>query len=655
MKLLIRLYIVFMLTSLQVVVCAQSNSMATNMANTIIQPVSISAKVVSKRLLYAKSIFNDSLTKSLKIVEDNLAISIQSGYQTEEALAHKILGECNSSLGNYSSAIKNLIKANQIYAYLNDINNSIETYDLLGDSYAKIRDSEQAIKQWVKGEKIASQTKNQTTNTINLGLKIAEEYFKLSNSITAKLYFEKVLSLAKQVNNSAGVISATIGLGKIEEKNGANSAAENLFIEANYKAVNSNSVELTNSSMNSLSNLYRNSRDFRKRKKIQEQAIEFNNSVGNSEIAILNTTEMAEVLIEEGEDEKAIEVLNQSAPLIENQSNSEAKRNFYKTLSRAYEEKGDLKKSKALDKEYSILMDSFKLLEAQKSELLIAKNDIIQNTENKISLLEKDRELDEKTIQLLQKEQIIKDKSLKSQQTIMIFLVVSLLLIGTIILFVYRSNKQKQKNNQLLTLKSLRNQMNPHFIFNSLNSVNVYIAQQDERAANKYLADFSKLMRSVLNYSQNDFIPLSKELEILTLYLNLEHDRFKENFDFSIDCPKSIDLESHQIPPMLLQPIVENAIWHGLRYKPEKGILSLQFLEVNEGLKITVTDNGIGRTHSLKHKTTSQLKMKSTGIKNVKDRLEIIKSAFKKELSIQIDDLIPETQEGTVVTILLKA
>ncbi|MFK8010732.1 MAG: histidine kinase, partial [Marinicellaceae bacterium] len=620
-----------------------------------VQPVSKSAKEVSKQLIYAKSIFNDSLSKSLKIVEENLAVAINSGYKSEEALAHKILGEFNISLQNYTSAINNLKKANQIYTYLNDVNNAIITCDLLGDSYLKTNNPEQAIQQWLKGEKLVSQTNGKPAKTINLQLKIAETYFSLNNNVSAKFYFEKALALSEQADNSMGVISATIGLGKIEEKKGANVAAENLFIEANYKAVNSNSVDLTNSSMNSLSNLYRNAKDKRKQKEIQEQAIDFNNSVGNSEMAILNSTEMAEVLIEEGEDDKAIEVLNQSAPLIKSQSNSEAKRNFYKTLSKAYEEKGDLQKSKALDKEYHVLMDSFKLLEAQKSELILAKNDIIQNTENKISLLEKDREIDEKTIQLLQKEQIIKDESLKSQQTVMIFLVISLLLVGTIIFFVFRSNKQKQKNNQLLTLKSLRNQMNPHFIFNSLNSVNVYIAQQDERAANKYLADFSKLMRAVLNYSQNDFIALSKELEILTLYLNLEHDRFKEHFDFTINCSDSIDLEQYQIPPMLIQPLVENSIWHGLRYKSEKGFLNIDFKESKAGLSIIVTDNGIGRAQSQMQKTKSQLKMKSTGIKNVQDRLEIIKTAFKKELSILITDLDPKTKEGTVATILLKA
>ena len=197
--------------------------------------------------------------------------------------------------------------------------------------------------------------------------------------------------------------------------------------------------------------------------------------------------------------------------------------------------------------------------------------------------------------------------------------------------------------------------MNPHFIFNSLNSVNGFIAQKDERSANKYLSEFSKLMREVLEYSQNDFIPLAKELAVLRLYLNLEHFRFKTHFDYTINCPDSIDLENYQIPPMLLQPFIENAIWHGLRYRSTKGELTINFEEVSDGLEITISDNGIGRQQSKAVKTPQQRKMKSTGLKNVNDRLTIIRRVFQKELSVSIDDLDPSTGEGTAVKVKIRA
>ena len=629
---------------------SQQNTNTLQQTNLVDQKSQPTPKAIAEQLYYAQSIFKNELTKSLDLVEQNLALAIQYGYRKEEALALKLLGEFNISLNNDQSAIKHLQKANLIYTQLKDTKQLFETHCLLGDTYKKLKQSDLAIQQWMQAIKFTKQTKS----IIQLQLKIGYEYVELKQKVPAKSAFETALKLSNESGYEEGQVEATIGLGRVEELSGSNIVAEQLFQSANQQATAMNSVPLTNSSLNSLSNLYRNSKERRKRKKIQEETINFNNSVGNQEVAIVNSTEMANELIEEGNDAEAIEVLTESENIVRSQTNSETKLNFYKTLSKAYEASGDADKAKALDEEYNLLMDSFKLLEAQKDELISARNSIIQNTENKISLLEKDREINEKTIQLLKQKELIKDESLKNQRTVMIFLIIGIVMVGVLVFFIVRSNQQKQRNNQLLTLKSLRNQMNPHFIFNSLNSVNVYIAQQDERAANKYLADFSKLMRSVLSYSQNDFIPLSKELEILTLYLNLEHDRFKENFDFTIDCPKSIDLESYQIPPMLLQPIIENAIWHGLRYKPEKGYLKVEFAEQPEGLKITVTDNGIGRKQSLKHKTANQLKMKSTGIKNVKDRLDIIKTAFKKELSINITDLNPETNEGTVVTIVLK-
>ena len=117
--------------------------------------------------------------------------------------------------------------------------------------------------------------------------------------------------------------------------------------------------------------------------------------------------------------------------------------------------------------------------------------------------------------------------------------------------------------------------MNPHFIFNALNSVNSFIATNDERAANRYLSEFSGLMRAVLENSEEDFIPLSKEIELLQKYTKLEHFRFQDKFDYDILVDDAIPTNQFKIPPMLLQPYIENAVWHGLRYKKEKGFLTI--------------------------------------------------------------------------------
>ena len=351
--------------------------------------------------------------------------------------------------------------------------------------------------------------------------------------------------------------------------------------------------------------------------------------------------------------DEALNTLNLNTSLYSTEDNTPENRDYIKTLANIYSNQGLTKESDSVNLKYNQLVDSFKTENEFQKKVQATKNEYLQGAENKLLLLEKDRELNEKMIDILKREQVINNETIKRQTTLTYLLVGGLIVFGIMAFFLYRSSHQKQKANQLLILKSLRNQMNPHFIFNSLNSVNSFIAKKDERSANKYLAEFSKLMREVLECSLQDFIPLSKEIDILKLYLNLEHFRFNSHFDFTFEVDKSINLDDYQIPPMLLQPFIENAIWHGLRYKEEKGILNLSFTQKDGYVEVVIQDNGIGREKSKATKTLNQKKMKSTGIKNVENRLEIIKNVFKKDLQITIKDMDLETNEGTIVTLKL--
>jgi len=233
-------------------------------------------------------------------------------------------------------------------------------------------------------------------------------------------------------------------------------------------------------------------------------------------------------------------------------------------------------------------------------------------------------------------------------------LIYGLILMALATFFFYRSNQQQKLANNLLALKSLRSQMNPHFIFNALNSVNNYIAKSDERSANRYLSEFSTLMRSVLENSEEDFIPLSKELELLELYVKLEHSRFPEKFDYDIAIAEHLDVAAFQIPPMLLQPYIENSIWHGLRYKEEKGFLNIELLQKDkETIEITITDDGIGRKKSAALKTTNQKKQKSKGMGNIKKRVAILNDMYKDKVDVHISDLEADGT-GTKVVFTLK-
>jgi len=161
-------------------------------------------------------------------------------------------------------------------------------------------------------------------------------------------------------------------------------------------------------------------------------------------------------------------------------------------------------------------------------------------------------------------------------------------------------------------------------------------------------------MRSVLENSEEDFIPLTKELELLQLYVKLEHSRFPDKFDYEVVIDEHIDIASFQIPPMLLQPYIENAIWHGLRYKEEKGFLKINLKQkIKDTIEISVIDNGIGRKKSKELKTQNQKKQKSKGMGNIKKRVAILNEMYKDKVDVYISDF-EDDGTGTKVVFTLK-
>ena len=205
-----------------------------------------------------------------------------------------------------------------------------------------------------------------------------------------------------------------------------------------------------------------------------------------------------------------------------------------------------------------------------------------------------------------------------------------------------------------LEARSLRAQMNPHFIFNALNSVNSFISENDQRSANKFLTSFSRLMRLVMENSEYDFISTQKELEILEIYLELEHFRFKDKFDYKINVDDSLD-DDFEIPPMLIQPYIENAIWHGLRYKENSGNLTLQLTKKEKKLHVTISDNGIGRTASAEESEKYNKTHKSFATQIMKQRIDIFNYYNNYELSFNIEDLYDDKGKpsGTAVTLMI--
>jgi PAS domain S-box-containing protein len=211
------------------------------------------------------------------------------------------------------------------------------------------------------------------------------------------------------------------------------------------------------------------------------------------------------------------------------------------------------------------------------------------------------------------------------------------------------------KSKAELELRALQMQMNPHFVFNALNSIQSYIMTQDTLTANLYLSKFSRLIRLFLESSRSKFIPLVEEIKLVTLYVELEKIRFDDKFDFEIVVDANVD-KNIEIPTMILQPFIENAINHGLRYKRKKGLLSIKFFKEKGFLICVIEDDGVGRRISANIKEKSSKGYKSQGLKITTERLMTYNKINNANIVFSIKDRLehlvgPSEDVGTVIEI----
>jgi len=216
--------------------------------------------------------------------------------------------------------------------------------------------------------------------------------------------------------------------------------------------------------------------------------------------------------------------------------------------------------------------------------------------------------------------------------------------------------ERTERGKQLakLEMQALRSQMNPHFIFNSLNSINRFILQNNKAQASEYLTKFSRLVRMILQNSQESLITLENELETLKLYLDLEALRFEHRFDFKIAIQKDLETDVVKVPPLIIQPYVENAIWHGLMHKEEKGLLQIEVWQDNDSLFIKITDDGIGRKHATELASKSATRHKSMGLKITADRIAMLHRLNADESPVTINDLVNPDGSAAGTEVIIK-
>ncbi|HLG39966.1 MAG TPA: histidine kinase [Chitinophagaceae bacterium] len=217
-----------------------------------------------------------------------------------------------------------------------------------------------------------------------------------------------------------------------------------------------------------------------------------------------------------------------------------------------------------------------------------------------------------------------------------------------------RTKAELMQQSTELEMQALRAQMNPHFIFNSLNSINRFILQNNKTQASEYLTKFSRLVRLILQNSQAALIPLESELESLQLYLELEAVRFDHHFEFKIKVEDDLDVSAIKVPPLIIQPYAENAIWHGLMHKEEPGHLEIGLVREDDILCCTIRDDGVGRKKASALKSKSASTHKSMGMRITADRIANLQQQKTTDNYIKITDLILADGSAGGTEILLK-
>jgi two-component system, LytTR family, sensor kinase len=546
--------------------------------------------------------------KQYDLAASNFKISLQSRNSNEVKLKLAKTYELNKNYQE-SIAVYNGINTRELSNW-----QIVILYEGLGDVYFKTNDYKASVEAYNNGLKLAKQHVV-TPKITDLNSKLAQTYDASGKQQEAQQFFDSSLKLANKENKKRA-LEETNKVADFKSKSGAYSSEIQLRKQAlnDIETIENDAVFDNESDLTSQKQNYKIGRAYALQK-------DYQNAIPYLEKSIKVADEKEDILVQKDATRK---------------------------LSEVYRDAGDYNKALAIYMEYVELVDQVYIKKEQEiSQASRFSKDIIAK-QNRIISLESDRELSESKYQLT-------TEQAKRQKLIIYSLIggVLLLLVAAVLMFKYI--KQQRFANNLLALKSLRSQMNPHFIFNALNSVNSFIASNDERTANKYLTDFSLLMRAVLENSEEDFIPLEKEIELIKLYTKLEHFRFQDKFDYKINIDESINIHDFKIPPMLLQPYIENAVWHGLRYKKSKGFLEINFVQKKEDeITITISDDGIGREKSKALKTENQQKQNSKGMGNIKKRVSILNDMYHDKVDVFIDDFQEEDDKGTKVVVTLK-
>ena len=513
------------------------------------------------------------------------------------------------SVQNPNEAIKQIDSLLQ-YADLNDTLMGV-LYYRKGHSYQNINNYQASLPEYDKALGFFKSTKN-NPKIIDLLASQASSNAILGNRRKAIVLAFESLDLAKKIKNNDLIASSYSTVAHVYYTlEDWDNVYKYLTLAYKLEKKNNNIAGLA-STYNNLASVYQNRGQYEKALYYYNFALENSFKMKNS-IYVMNSYEnIAQVYTETKQYDKALEYFNKLKKIADSLKISNSSVNI--SISRVYQLRKDYKNEKIELTTAKLIEEKVKNFPAQKKitkkllenaintkdfqSALQYKNEI-DSLDEQIAI--KDRE-DTKVVIENQKKILLKEKELElSKERNRNIIITSVILFflfffGLLFLAQRTKNKALKENQQRLVLeqKVLQSQMNPHFIFNVLSAIQNSLLDNNPIKSAGYLANFAKLIRQNFNFIQKEKISLADDLDALDNYIKTQQFRFNDSFDYKIDVEEEIDIETVFIPPMLLQPFVENAIEHGLKSINYKGFLEVKIQEIENKIHFTITDNGVG-------------------------------------------------------------
>ena len=560
----------------------------------------------------------------------------------EIAITDVLMGDILNDIGQYVQSLQKQYKALKIFTGLNDKKQMADIYSAMGITYFQLGNYEQATTYYLKCKNLAEEI-NDSRHLCWSTKGIGDLFLKQGYYTRAIELYEQSLALGTSGKFKHEIAFALNSLGNVYAAMKKYSEAEQKFRLALVIRETINDKYCTAQSLNDIGLIYMSQRVFdstyfyflrslaiRTTMKIKKGMAECYNNIGK-------------LFIEEKKYVQAKGWLNKSVALCEEPGFKSLKADCYQQLAIVYGFTNQFKTANEYNEKYISLKDSINT-ETTKSNLSA---EIVRSEFEK-----------KETAAKAEQERATADRKRRTGNLLMgaaILFIISLLII---LLFRQRSLKRRaiEKANDIhtmaeLEMQSLRAQLNPHFMFNSLNAIQELILMEENEKSHSYLARFSKLMRLMLENTEKLFIPLQREIDFLQLYLSLENLRIPE-LQFSITVDPEIDTEQTSIPNMILQPYIENAIWHGLSHKTSDKKLQVRITKTAGAIQYEIEDNGVGRKRSAEMKSLFRKEHKSKGMELLSRRFKLLSKELGADIVTNYEDVMSNGEvSGTLVTI----